>query len=243
MRKLLCLLPVIFFCNSSLLAQFDSPIQADTLVSSAAQRRGEFSSSPTAAPVPVRTFPPSEVRSLQESDDYWYANREPEKKKMKPAKTWQFDGSGSQTFLWILIVCCFVAVVIWYLASSNIFLFRKKSKPLASDVPDGIHEDIFSLNYSAEIGAAERRGDFRQALRLYYLRTLRDLSEQGLIDFRADRTNTEYLRSLQGGPHYSSFARLTRHFEYSWYGGFSPDQHVYEQLRADFQTFSTRLAA
>src|ERR1043166_6386033 len=78
-------------------------------------------------PVDVRDVSPQKIDQLKKDDDYWYANLEPEKKQLKPVATKK--GKGNQededdtslmdrpwfsNLLWIIILCSFIAVVIWY---------------------------------------------------------------------------------------------------------------------------------
>ena len=201
-------------------------------------------------PIEIRKLPKGRIDDLRKEADYWYVNLEPEKKKIRKEDA-AVDQNGSLLeqawfldLLWIIILCSFIAVVIWYLASSNIRLFRKESpRVVEEEVTTEENDDIFTIHYEREIGKAVAEKNYRLAVRLWYLRTLRELSDRKIIDYRHERTNVDYVHSLMGGRYYQPFFRLTRNFEYTWYGQFPLSAEAYEKLRKDFSDFKNSLAA
>lgn len=192
----------------------------------------------------VRTVPDTTIKKLRSDEDYWYADYVPTRKKEKNrTQSTGILGGWFSSLLWILLVGGFVAVVIWYLASSNIRLFRKPAKPV-EEAGDEFHpEDIFTLDYSEEIERAAKSGNYRQAVRLMYLRALRDLSDSGNIQYTHEKTNSDYLKELKDSDYYNDFARLTLDFEYTWYGKFELSAEAFSIVRRDFDNFRGRVAA
>jgi len=197
--------------------------------------------------VDVRKLPQDKVDELKRSDDYWYANMQP-KKKEEPKQEVQtgtksiFDYAWFRNLLWIVILCSFIAVVIWYLASSNIGMFRKSSKKINDETEeDTLDEDIFNIQYGKEIEKAVSAKNYRLAVRLWYLQTLLELTDRNLIVYSNDRTNSDYVNKLFGGPYYRDFFRLTRNFEYTWYGGFTLSEEAYNLMHAEFLNFKNAL--
>ncbi|HEY1023376.1 MAG TPA: DUF4129 domain-containing protein [Flavisolibacter sp.] len=195
--------------------------------------------------IQLRTVSRFTLDSLRNDADYWYANLAPQRKKAEePAADNKtiFREKWFRDLLWIIILGSFVGVVIWYLVSSNILLFRKKSRSIATEEAEEINtDDIFSIRYEPEITKAENAGNFRFAIRLWYLYQLKELSEYSLIDYRPGRTNHDYIVQLQKTPYGRDFSRLTRNFEYTWYGQFNVSHEVYQMLRNDFLTFKQAL--
>ena len=197
--------------------------------------------------VDVRKLPADKVSEIKEDDAYWYANVEPEKKKVKNAAPKQnvslVDKSWFQNLLWVVILCSFIGVVIWYLASSNIRLFSRESKKVDEENnTEETTDDIFAIQYDREIQKAVDAKNFRLAIRLWYLKTLRELSDRNIIDYQYGKTNNHYVNSLYGSRYYKDFFRLTRNFEYTWYGQFNLSAEGYEMMRADFTNFKNSLA-
>ena len=250
MRKPVSSIGLIFLlCVSvSVLAQ-DDPLDdsASPITVSEAPRSGEFSSITQTSPTDVRSVPQKKIEALQKDDDYWYANLEPEKKTPKRAKPVNPGLLGQEWFwnlLWILALCGFIAAVVWYLSSSNIRLFRKKAVRLESESEEGpLSDDIFSINYEKEIRKAEEGANYGLALRLWYLYTLKELADRNLIDYRPETPNGDYVNALFSTPYYRDFFRLTRVFEYAWYGQFDISGEVYQTVRPQFLNFKTSLSA
>lgn len=192
-----------------------------------------------------RSLPDSTVSRLQQEDDFWYANATFETKKQK--KT----GSAYQpvtvqpwfkTLVWLIIITVFAGILIFYLAESNVGLFRKK-RPVnittEEDEPE-MPEDIFAIAYQKEIEKAEKKGDYRMAVRLQFLRLLKELSVKNIIRYQQDKTNLDYLMQLYNTPYYTGFSRITLHYEYSWYGQFSVSESAYRQISNDISQFESK---
>lgn len=185
------------------------------------------------------------LNELKADDAFWYANAQPAKKETK-AKSRKFSKAWLQqpwvrVLFWCLFIGVFAGVVIWYLASLNIRLFRKRGIPITTFNSEKITEDIFSIAYATEIASAVKAQNYRQAIRLYYLQTLSLLSKKGAIEFKQDRTNSEYLMQLYNSVRYNDFRRLTRSFEYTCYGKFKLTQTLFEKVQNDFETFYSDL--
>jgi hypothetical protein len=204
-----------------------------------------------AAYVQLRKIPDSSVDRIRKDEDYWYANLAPVKKEEQKVEKKQSQDSSERknifetgwfnALFWIIIVGSFVAVLVWYLASSDIRLFRKPSAVVA-DAGDETIEDIFELNYDKEITAAIDAQNFRLATRLMYLQTLKELSDRELIQYKNERTNSDYLFQLTGTKYYKDFFRLTRDFEYTWYGDFPLSPDAFAIVQKDFSSFKQQLS-
>ncbi len=183
--------------------------------------------------------------SLLQDDDYWYANLAPQKKiseKQQEEKGSVLRGKWFRDLLWFVILGSFIGVVVWYLVSSNLLLFRKKAKVIDTETEEAVDtEDIFSIRFDPEIAKAESAGNYRFAVRLWYLWLLKELSEKELIEYRPGRTNHDYVMQLRNRTIGNDFSRLTRNFEYTWYGQFAFSPEAYATLRNDFVTFKKAL--
>lgn len=195
-----------------------------------------------------RKVPDDHLKKMQEDDAFWYANTdikidEP-KENIKAKEEYVPLGKRKwfQVLLWLVIIGSFAAILAMYLAGSNVGLFQKKSVPLKKD--DGseeIPEDIFAINYQKEIDKAAANGNYRLAIRLMFLRMLKQLAEKNIIQYKHDRTNFDYLVQLRSTGYYNNFFRITRNYEYSWYGKFPVSEDAYKIIRSDFNQFDRQL--
>jgi hypothetical protein len=192
-----------------------------------------------------RTLPTSVVKKLQGDEDYWYANAEIKKKKATKedlSYTPLVQRSWFQTLLWLIIVSGFAGFIMWWLAGSNVSLFRKKAKTINDNGEEGVEtNDIFSINYQKEIDKAAQQKNYRLAVRLMFLRLLKNLSEKNIIQYNQDKTNLDYLSQLQPTNYYKDFFRITRNYEYSWYGQFEVNEQAFYIIRSDFENFNRKL--
>jgi hypothetical protein len=191
-----------------------------------------------------RHLPPDHAKKLKEDKDFWYVDSEIKKKEKKKqgARESSYVPLGQrdwfQTLLWLVIIGAFAGAIMWYLADSNIGIFRKKDTAAVGDhLTDEIPEDIFAINYQREIDKAASQGNYRLAVRLMYLRLLKDLADRNIIQYKQDKTNFDYLLQLHPTKYYNHFFRLTRHYEYSWYGHFDVEENKYSIIKNDFNQF------
>ena len=187
----------------------------------------------------------STVSKMRRDDDFWYVNEAPVKEKPKEPKESFLQKLGTKVWfrnlLWFLVVGGFVAVLIWFIISSDIQLFKRSAPPIARSQEDElVNQSIFDIDYDSEIQKAITAQNLRLAVRLLFLQTLKDLSEKNIINYKQERTNSDYLLQLYNTTYYEDFFRLTRHFEYIWYGQFSITPTNFEVIKNDFFTFKQR---
>lgn len=106
-----------------------------------------------------------------------------------------------------------------------------------------IEEDIRAIDYPTQIERALAAGDQRLAVRLHYLRLLRDLTGTGAIAWRPDKTDHDYVRELAGSPLRPAFERATLLFAYVWYGDFPIDRASYERIAGVIERARPEVAA
>lgn len=193
-----------------------------------------------------RKISDSALKRMQNDDDFWYANAVFNKEKKKDKNQGGYIPLGQrqwfQTLIWIIIVGGFVTFLIMYLAGTEVGLFRKKSVPVSSkNEEEEMPEDIFAINYQKEIDKAAAQGNYRLAVRLMYLRLLKNMSEKNVINYKQDKTNLDYLMQLSSTKYYNDFFRITRHYEYSWYGKFEVTGEAYQLINKDVLQFENQL--
>lgn len=136
---------------------------------------------------------------------------------------------------YLLIAICVGLVVFVVIKLVGVKMFAGKSKSV--DVPyDETLENIHEIDFNEEIEVALQNKNYRLAVRLLYLSTLKLLSDKELIDWQPNKTNQAYLGEVpqEQAP---EFALLTRNFEYVWYGDFSLDASTFGEIQTSFQQF------
>ncbi len=190
----------------------------------------------------TRRLPPGKLEEIKKEKQFWYADSSfIEKEKPANYRTPFFMQGWVKTIFWILVVGGFALALAWYLYSNNIRLFRKKDLTLKAESDEQLPENIFDINYDKELKKALGVNNYRLAVRLQFLNILRLLSEKGVLQYRQDRTNMDYIFQLGGKSIYADFFRVVRHYEYSWYGHFEVSRESYTLIETDFQKLKQQL--
>jgi hypothetical protein len=186
-----------------------------------------------------RAVPDSVVQSLKRDGAFWYADKNMEKKEDTGKLSWGdriligllklLANPVFRQIIWIIIIGGFAAAVIWFLVQNQMNIFGPGRKPsVVRKTETGATEDILSADLEKAADDAAAKGDFRLAIRFRYLHLLKTFSQQELLQYRKDATNIDYLKQLYGRPYYKDFFKVTRNYEYAWYGGMPVSAQQYE---------------
>lgn len=119
-------------------------------------------------------------------------------------------------------------------------LFRRKAAPGALAY-ETYRENIHEIDFKTLIEEAEGQEDYRRALRLHYLSTLKHLTDRELIHWTPGKTNRSYVSELKNPSLKQPFSQITQLFEYVWYGGSALDATRFQTVRQSFQEFNRSL--
>ncbi len=251
LKRITSLLLFLAACNV-LFAQFEKKdsLQVDTTYTSISNEAPpEFDRLNRADSIFYKThfLADSVVERLKTDEAFWYANQSLQPKKQKQENA-DYDPKEPfylkewfRTLVWIVIIGGFLAVLSWFLISSDVRLFRKKPSVLHSIAEHSLPEDIFSIDYEKELEKSFAGKNLRLGVRLMYLHVLRLLAERELIDYKIEKTNSDYLAQLFSTGYYKDFFQITRHFEYVWYGKFDLSETAFEAIRKEYTTLKNRL--
>ena len=98
-------------------------------------------------------------------------------------------------------------------------------------------ENIHELDFSTLIEEAIEGHNYRLAIRLYYLKTVKQLTDKQHIHWQPTKTNRVYVDELGSSVLRKEFEQLTSQFEYVWYGEFQVTETEFHLLRDQFQFF------
>lgn len=149
------------------------------------------------------------------------------------------DEAGFWAWVFRAIAVGAVVYVILKLAQTDLrsIFLSPKARPASTfaEVDENIHE----MNFETLIEESVAAGNYRRAVRLLYLRALKELTDQGLLDWRRDKTNHDYLRELRDSHLRGTFADATWLFEYVWYGDVPVNESIYRTIRETFDGLRT----
>lgn len=144
---------------------------------------------------------------------------------------------------WVLTALLVAAIgfIIIKIFGLDLRLLTGKSK--AIDVPyEESLENIHEINFDDQIENALQNGNYRLAVRLLYLKTLKNLSDKQLINWQLEKTNQAYVAEIENPTYKQEFNKLTNQFEYIWYGEFFIDKNSFEPINQSFSQFNQQTA-
>lgn len=147
-------------------------------------------------------------------------------------------------FVQILVLVGGVASFIYFLLKATGIdarnIFRRDSAAIVPHFESD--ENINTINFDSDIERAVSSGNYRLAVRLLYLKCLKQLSDKGHIEWKIDKTNHAYINELKDDTRRSAFSLLTRRFEYVWYGEFVIDSRSYQDISSAFNHFNQQVS-
>ncbi len=145
-------------------------------------------------------------------------------------------GKGGNLISYIfyaLILAALVFVVLKLLGVSPHSLFLRSKKIKMQNIPV-FEEDINALDFEKIISEAVENEDYRKAVRFLYIKFLKILSDTEQIEWKKEKTNKDYKREMKSSKFFSEFSKLTKIYEYVWYGEFTIKQTFFYAVFADF---------
>lgn len=148
-------------------------------------------------------------------------------------------GTGVKYLLITLGVAAIVFVIMKLAGVDPFKLVRANSASAALPYSE-YTENIHDINVDDELEKAISVRNYRLAVRLLYLKSLKQLNDAGLIHWELNKTNSDYSNELQDFDQRLAFNLLTRQFEYIWYGEFNIDADVFGRISNLFKDFKVK---
>lgn len=194
----------------------------------------------------LRKVQDSVVKKMQKDKDFEYANdpaywvthkddQEAERKDPWEGFYRFFSNPIIKFLAYILVGLVFLFILYRLIVVNNLYVLRSSKKIGATG--DGIEEDLNEGNIDEKIRRSLQLGNYRQAVRYHYLKTLQILGEKGWIQLHAQSTNYDYVNQMRKHSGADKFNYLTRAFEYIWYGEFDLSENQYTLVQNAFQNF------
>jgi hypothetical protein len=193
----------------------------------------------------VRPINTERWREATQGFDYSKDVPEPvEKVKEKPQKqyngpdwNWNFERWGDVAK--ILSSVLLLGILGWLL-----YQFMQTPADSVIRAEDGTAITIDNLDAYIQETDLERflrealsNNNYSQAVRIYYLQMIKDLSQKGAIEWSREKTNRDYLREMRHHPQFQGFRANTRTYEEVWYGNGTLDRDLFERIEVRMKRF------
>ncbi len=104
-----------------------------------------------------------------------------------------------------------------------------------------LEENLNLYDPSQLIDKAIQAQEYRLAIRLYYLKTLHQLSLKELIEWEKRKTNSDYLQELSSSDLKDDFEQLTQVYEHTWYGNQQVGEYEFQQIQPKFDYLVSKI--
>jgi hypothetical protein len=152
-----------------------------------------------------------------------------------------WNGAILQPIAYLLIIGIVVWILFYIVKNTSLEQKLKKTTVVKSDFEAPI-ENIEDMDIHSLLDQARAAGNFRLATRLYYLSILKKLNEHGLITWKKDKTNHDYLSELFSREYYfEEMSGLTLSYEQVWYGDHTLTETSFQKLASRFETVYQKL--
>lgn len=139
-----------------------------------------------------------------------------------------FGSRFAEEYSGLILICIAIILlllVIWFVYKKRPELFMRSPK---NALPYTVGEDtIYGVDFPGGIAEALSRQDYREAVRLLYLQTLKQLSDAERIDWQLYKTPTQYLNEVR----LPAFRQLTNHFLRVRYGNFEATEELFRTMQ------------
>lgn len=146
------------------------------------------------------------------------------------------DTSGFTIFMRILAVLIFGFVIYMIvralLNKEGMWIFSRSRKNIS--IQDINEENIHQMDFKQLTEDTKKSGDYKLAVRYYYLWLLKKLSNNDIIDWHWDKTNRDYLYEIKNSTLKKDFEYLSYVYDYSWYGDFPLDEAAFVKAEKAF---------
>lgn len=158
------------------------------------------------------------------------------------AKLFDYESYNSfwDIVIYILIALAVIAIIFGIYKSEIKGLFFSNKNKNGLNITESV-EDIHSIDFEKMIEDAIAGKNYRYAIRLNYLRSLKVLSDKEIIVWKIDKTNHEFIKEIKPNNLKSKFEIITSDFESIWYGGFEIDYSAYINLQNNYSDFNSSL--
>ena len=176
--------------------------------------------------------------------DLTYDEKSRKQKDARQPRSWNFPGLAIspgllQTISFIVVFILFAFIL--YDGSKNTSLSQSIKNMKQADV-SGPLENIEELDTEGLLRQALANGDLRLAVRVHYLLLLKKLNEVGLIAWKKDKTNRDYLSELYGrNSCYDDVRSLTLAYEMVWYGERNVSSDSFQRLSGEFESVNRQI--
>jgi hypothetical protein len=189
----------------------------------------------------VREFDERKWKKIVGSADYSEKPPEVPKRQFSPDISAPWGSSVLRLIAYVVIAGVIILLLYLVFRNMSFNLKLKKTKGTHEDFEKPV-ENIEEIDIQALLQKAIADKNFRLAVRLYYLGLLKKLNEMGMIAWKKDKTNRDYLMELFSKDYYfDDIKQLTLSYEQVWYGERTLTTESFQKITRGFEMVQQKI--
>lgn len=163
-------------------------------------------------------------------------------KKQKKQKDWDFSEPTSppmispqliQIFLYAIIILLFLGILYYLIKNGYLGINKNPSLQKGMDISI-LDEEEIDAPLDKLLKEALQLQNYKLAIRIYYLKVLKELQQLGKINWKKYKTNRHYLNEMLQDSNYSIFKDVTVQFEKNWFGPEETTKDMFAEIEPHF---------
>lgn len=145
-----------------------------------------------------------------------------------------------ETFVYGVLIVFAIYILIKFLMGNKAASFFGRTRQAVAPL-NFQEEHIKNVDIDSYIANALKEENYRLAIRYMYLKSLKLLSLNNLIDWHFEKTNTDYYNEIENGNLKQDFRKISYWYDHIWYGEFALDKSGFENAKKDFEQLNKNL--
>lgn len=140
----------------------------------------------------------------------------------------------------IIGIIAVISIIILIILKLKGRKFRSKLGKKKLDTPpiDIYSENVHEMDFNTLIENALKNKDYRLVIRFMYLKNLKKLTDNGIINWSINKTNYSYQHEINDQNLRSRFLDTTIIFDYVWYGEFPINENNFSKACDELNQFN-----
>lgn len=248
MWKLSSLL-LVFCCVFSLNAQYQTPVEesgiGNEVVADSSSAMPYTAGGQEVFEKEPLTGKKADARAMEERvKNVNYAETTTEQVSKSKFRKPDFDVPGNigrfKDFIFWVAVVILVSILVYLIFKSGKRNRYSRRTSLAGPAEWEEAWNLDSLTLETDLQDAVEGKQYRLAIRLLYLKSLKQLIDSERVKPSPEKTNRQYIEELEKAGLHGLFSHITGIYEMVWYGEATPDDHQYKQLAPAFHEMAER---
>jgi hypothetical protein len=114
----------------------------------------------------------------------------------------------------VILILAFIAFRL--IIGGTLWNNKKLEKPKVYTL-ENLEENLTEVELDEFLNNAAKENDYKLSIRLMYLSILKSLSQKGIIQWKKEKSNGDYLKELRNSNLYLDFKKCTLIYEFVWF--------------------------